>query len=108
MSADLHALYERLAQAAPAEQELLLRFLLGKRTAALGRANPRLDLFLAELQVALPGASDALGDLRFRLGDELHGEIARWAHGGTAAPAARETARLYGRVLARYEALFLK
>ena len=108
MSANPHALYELLAQANAAEQELLLRFLLGKRTAALGRANPRLDLFLAELQVALPGASDALGDLRFRLGDELHGEIARWARGGTATPAARETARLYRRVLARYESLFLK
>ena len=107
MSVDPRVLYERLVRATAAEQELLLRFLLGKRTAAMGRANPRLDLFLAELQVALPGAVDALGDLRFALGDELHGEIARWARNRTT-PAARETGLLYQRVLARYEALFLR
>ena len=108
MSAEPHALHERLAQAAPEEQELLLRFLLGKRTAALGRANPRLDLFLAELEVALPGAITLLGDLRFALGDELHGEIARWALDQASAAPAMETAALYQRVITRYEALFLR
>lgn len=108
MSVDTRVLYERLAQATAAEQELLLRFLLGKRTAAMGRANPRLDLFLAELEVALPGAVDALGDLRFALGDELHGEIARWAQGHSPAASAQETASLFRRVMLRYETLFLR
>ena len=104
------ALYAYLARATPKEHALLLRFLLGKRTAAMGRANPHLDLFLAEMEVALPGASDVLGDLRFALGNDLHSEIAQWAHGRTANPDpdAQETATLFRRVLARYEALFLR
>ena len=93
-------LYERLAQATPAEQELVLRFLLGKRTAEMGRASPRLDLFLGELQVELPGAVEMLGDLRFHLGNALHNEVLQWARGEIAA------GPLYQRVLAKFQALF--
>jgi len=50
MNPDPQLLYERLAQATVEEQALVLRFLLGKRTAALGRASPHLDLFLGELR----------------------------------------------------------
>ena len=100
MNPDPRALYARLAQASVAEQALVLRFLLGKRTAALGRANPRLDLFLGELQIELPGAIELLGDLRFKLGPALHGEVLQWAQGEV------ETGPLYQRVLDRFRALF--
>lgn len=89
-----------MAQATPAEQELVLRFLLGKRTAEMGRASPRLDLFLGELQVELPGAVEMLGDLRFHLGQALHGEVLRWARGEI------DAGPLYKRVLAKFQVLF--
>ena len=95
-------LYTRLAQATAEEQEIVLRFLLGKRTAAQGRSNPQLDLFLANLQIELPGAVEALGDLRLALGDALHAQVALWARGR--AP----TAEVYRRVVARYRALYLR
>ncbi len=102
MNPDARKLHERLVQATAEEQELMLRFLLGKRTAEMGRASPQLDLFLAELQIELPGAIELLGDLRFNLGKSLHGEVARWAQGR--APAAP----LYQKVIGRYQALFLQ
>ena len=102
MKPDSRVLYERLVQATAEEQELMLRFLLGKRTAEMGRTSPHLDLFLAELQIELPGAIELLGDLRFNLGKSLHGEVARWAQGR--APAAP----LYQKVIGRYQALFLR
>ena len=89
-----------MAQATPAEQELVLRFLLGKRTAEMGRASPRLDLFLGELQVELPGAVEILGDLRFHLGQALHGEVLRWARGEI------DAGPLYQRVLGKFQVLF--
>ena len=100
MGADPWALRRRLESATAAEQELLLRFLLGKRTAASGRASPCLDVFLAEMEMALPGAVVLLGDLRFRLGAPLHRDIAAWAQGG------HKAGPLYRRVLDRYRALF--
>ena len=100
MSPDPRVLYERLAQATAEEQALVLSFLFGKRTVEGGRANPQLDLFLGTLQVELPGAIEQLGDLRFHLGDKLHGEVLQWAQGET------EAGPLYARVLSRYQALF--
>ena len=100
MNPNSRRLYGRLAQATPAEQELVLRFLLGKRTAEMGRASPRLDLFLGELQVELPGAVEVLGDLRFHLGQALHGEVLRWARGEI------DAGPLYQRVLAKFQVLF--
>ena len=100
MSADPHRLHERLALATPEERELVLRFLLGKRTAELGRASPHLDLFLGELQVELPGAVDVLGDLRFHLGQALHGEVLQWARGES------DAGPLYQRVLEQFRSLF--
>lgn len=100
MSADPWALCRRLEQATAEEQELVLRFLLGKRTAEMGRASPLLDLFLAELEMELPGAVELLGGLRFKLGAPLHREVAAWAQGGPKADA------LYRRVLQRYRVLF--
>ncbi|MDE2816489.1 MAG: hypothetical protein OXM03_11310 [Chloroflexota bacterium] len=100
MNPDPQLLYERLAQATVEEQALVLRFLLGKRTAALGRASPHLDLFLGELQIELPGAIELLGDLRFNLGPALHGEVSRWAQGKM------DSGPLYQRVLGRFRVLF--
>ena len=100
MKADPGLLHARLAQATLEEQELVLRFLLGKRTAEMGRASPLLDLFLGELQVELPGAVDLLGDLRFHLGHALHGEVMRWARGEI------DAEPLYERVLEKFQALF--
>ncbi len=100
MNADPQVLHAHLARATPEEQELVLRFLLGKRTAAMGRASPHLDLFLGELQVELPGAVDLLGDLRFHLGQELHGEVLQWARGEI------DAGPLYQRVLERFQSLF--
>ncbi len=100
MSVEPASLRDRLEQATVAEKELVLRFLLGKRTAELGRASPELDIFLAELQVELPGAVELLGDLRFELGEALHSDIGRWARGML------DLAPLYCRVTDRYVALF--
>lgn len=100
MTPDPHALSARLAQATPEEQALVLRFLLGKRTAAMGRASPGLDLFLGELQVELPGAAALLGDLRFHLGQALHGEVLRWSRGEV------EAGPLYQRILGKFWELF--
>ena len=100
MSVEPASLRDRLERATVAEKELVLRFLLGKRTAELGRACPELDVFLAELQVELPGAIELLGDLRFELGEALHGDVGRWAGGEM------DVAPLYGRVMDRYAALF--
>ena len=100
MMPDPRELHERLAQATAEEQELVLRFLLGKRNAEMGRANPQLNLFLGELQVELPGALELLGDLRFHLGDELHREVSQWAQGES------EAGPLYERILSRYQQLF--
>lgn len=102
MSLSAQTLHERLSQATALEQELVLRFLLGKRTAEMGRASPQLDLYLAELQVELPGAIELLGDFRFHLGDELHGEVWQWAQGMVPA------AQLYARIVRRFETLFLQ
>lgn len=102
MALSARILFERLDRAGVNEQEMVLRFLLGKRTAEMGRANPQLDLFLAELQVELPGAVELLGDLRFHLGDDLHAELSRWAQGIVPA------APLFSRVVQRFEALFLQ
>ncbi len=100
MSVEPASLRERLERATVAEKELVLRFLLGKRTAEMGRASPELDIFLAELQVELPGAVELLGDLRFELGEALHSDVGRWAGGGI------DLASLYCRVIDRYVALF--
>ena len=93
-------LYDRLLRTTAEERVLILRFLIGKRTAAMGRASPELDLFLAELQVEFPGAIDLLGDLRFQLGNELHREVALWAL------QEMDDASVYRRVMSRFEALF--
>lgn len=100
MNADPRMLHARLAEATPEEQELVLRFLLGKRTAAMGRASPHLDLFLGELQVELPGAVDLLGDLRFHLGQGLHDQVLQWGRGEI------DAGQLYQRVLVKFQALF--
>lgn len=101
MNAIAHDLFARLAQSTPEEQELVLRFLVGKRTAAQGRSNPQLDLFLATLQMELPGAMEILGDWRFALGEDLHAQVAQWAQDRST------TAVAYGRALARFRELFL-
>jgi hypothetical protein len=100
MMMDSKSLLRRLLAVTAAEEELVLRFLLGKRTAEQGRASPDLDLFLAELEVEMPGAVELLGELRFALGDDLHGEVAHWAQGQA------ETNLLYRRVLTRFQTLF--
>lgn len=100
MNPDPRALHKRLAQVTPDEQELVLRFLLGKRNAKMGRASPHLDLFLGELQVEQPGAIELLGELRFQLGRELHNEVLHWAQGEVGA------GTLYRRVLGRFRTLF--
>lgn len=102
MNADPHRLHELLTLATPEEIDLVLRFLLGKRTAEMGRASPHLDLFLGELQLELPGAVDLLGDLRFHLGPALHGEVLRWSRGEV------DAGPLYVRVLVKFQGLFCR
>jgi len=98
--ADLRAFRAWLASLSPTDQQLLLRFLLGKRTVAAGRASPDLDLFLGLAEVQQPGTVELLNELRFRLGRELHQAIARWVQGEG------DAAALYRQVVARAQELW--